>query len=179
MGWSRCAGIQRRPHGRRETRPQRSSPDALHAHHRRIARGRIRSRHRGLREKKIAERSAWAPAKCCWWIRQLGQSIERQQLSFELLGAERQSRCRRSTVHSQICVARTELPLPFRRPSFDPQRLAAALGWTEDQFRLLFQPLGLEGKEAIWSMGDDAPPAFLSSAQAARCGITASSVSRK
>jgi glutamate synthase domain-containing protein 2/glutamate synthase domain-containing protein 1/glutamate synthase domain-containing protein 3 len=44
----------------------------------------------------------------------------------------------------------------------EPKRIAAALGWTEDQFRLLFQPLGLEGKEAIWSMGDDAPPAFAS-----------------
>jgi glutamate synthase (ferredoxin) len=47
----------------------------------------------------------------------------------------------------------------------DTKRVAAALGWTEDQFRLLFQPLGLEGKEAIWSMGDDAPPAFVSSAR--------------
>ncbi|MGB9404452.1 MAG: glutamate synthase central domain-containing protein, partial [Candidatus Acidiferrales bacterium] len=47
----------------------------------------------------------------------------------------------------------------------DAKRLAAALGWTDDQFRILFQPLGLDGKEAIWSMGDDAPPAFLSSAR--------------
>jgi glutamate synthase (ferredoxin) len=44
----------------------------------------------------------------------------------------------------------------------DAKRTASALGWTEDQFKLLFQPLGLEGKEAIWSMGDDAPPAFVS-----------------
>lgn len=57
-----------------------------------------------------------------------------------------------------------------RAPSFDqglsisePRRTAAALGWTEDQFKILFQPLGLDGKEAIWSMGDDAAPAFLSS----------------
>lgn len=40
--------------------------------------------------------------------------------------------------------------------------MAAALGWSEDQFRLLFRPLGVEGKEAVWSMGDDAPPAYLS-----------------
>jgi glutamate synthase (ferredoxin) len=44
----------------------------------------------------------------------------------------------------------------------EPQRLAAALGWTEDQFRILFSALP-KGKEADWSMGDDAPPAFLSS----------------
>ena len=44
----------------------------------------------------------------------------------------------------------------------EPQRVMAALGWTEDQYKLLFQPLVLEGQEAVWSMGDDAPPAFLS-----------------
>ncbi len=42
-----------------------------------------------------------------------------------------------------------------------PRRIAAALGWSEDQFRLLFQPM-LQGQEAVWSMGDDAPLAFLS-----------------
>jgi glutamate synthase (ferredoxin) len=49
--------------------------------------------------------------------------------------------------------------LPIRQP----KKMASALGWTRDQFRILFEPLGLEGKEATWSMGDDAPPAFLSS----------------
>jgi len=44
----------------------------------------------------------------------------------------------------------------------DPKRVAAAAGWTEDQFKILFSAL-VHGKEADWSMGDDAPPAFLSS----------------
>ncbi len=44
----------------------------------------------------------------------------------------------------------------------EPKRVAASLGWTEDQFRLLFASLA-QGQEAGWSMGDDAPPAFLSS----------------
>ena len=39
--------------------------------------------------------------------------------------------------------------------------MAAAAGWTEDQFKLLFSAL-VQGHEANWSMGDDAPPAFLS-----------------
>ena len=43
----------------------------------------------------------------------------------------------------------------------EPKRLAAASGWTEDQFKTLFSAL-THGKEADWSMGDDAPPAFLS-----------------
>jgi glutamate synthase (ferredoxin) len=41
------------------------------------------------------------------------------------------------------------------------QRMAA-LGWTEDQFRLLFRPLVEQGYEAVWSMGDDAALASLS-----------------
>jgi glutamate synthase domain-containing protein 2/glutamate synthase domain-containing protein 1/glutamate synthase domain-containing protein 3 len=43
----------------------------------------------------------------------------------------------------------------------EPKRIAAAAGWTEDQFKMLFSAL-IHGKEADWSMGDDAPPAFLS-----------------
>jgi glutamate synthase domain-containing protein 2/glutamate synthase domain-containing protein 1/glutamate synthase domain-containing protein 3 len=46
-------------------------------------------------------------------------------------------------------------------PISDPTRTAGALGWSEDQLRLLLHPLA-EGKEPIWSMGDDAPPAFMS-----------------
>ena len=44
----------------------------------------------------------------------------------------------------------------------DPLRAMSALSWTDDQYKLLFRPLVLEGQEAIWSMGDDAVPAFLS-----------------
>jgi glutamate synthase domain-containing protein 2/glutamate synthase domain-containing protein 1/glutamate synthase domain-containing protein 3 len=46
--------------------------------------------------------------------------------------------------------------------ALDANRLMAAFGWTEDQFRMLFQPLVEQGQEPLWSMGDDAPPAFLS-----------------
>jgi glutamate synthase domain-containing protein 2/glutamate synthase domain-containing protein 1/glutamate synthase domain-containing protein 3 len=47
-------------------------------------------------------------------------------------------------------------------PVLQPKRVAGAAGWTEDQFKVLFSAL-VRGKEADWSMGDDAPPAFLSS----------------
>ncbi|HEY6248739.1 MAG TPA: glutamate synthase large subunit [Candidatus Angelobacter sp.] len=46
-------------------------------------------------------------------------------------------------------------------PTPEPKKLAAALGWSEDQFRFMMQPLA-EGKEPMWSMGDDTPPAFMS-----------------
>ncbi len=44
----------------------------------------------------------------------------------------------------------------------DAKRVASAMGWSDDQYKMLFQSLGVDGKEAIWSMGDDAPPAFIS-----------------
>src|SRR4029077_15442562 len=50
------------------------------------------------------------------------------------------------------------LPPPIRDK---PNRIAAAAGWTDDQFKTLFSAL-THGKEAVWSMGDDSPPAFLS-----------------
>ncbi|HEY6271480.1 MAG TPA: glutamate synthase large subunit [Terriglobales bacterium] len=43
----------------------------------------------------------------------------------------------------------------------EPNQMAAAVGWSEDQVRYLLDPLA-SGKEAIWSMGDDTPPAFMS-----------------
>src|SRR6266478_1687938 len=46
-------------------------------------------------------------------------------------------------------------------PVDSPKRVAQSCGWTEDQFKILFSAL-VHGKEADWSMGDDAPPAFLS-----------------
>src|SRR6201998_705899 len=42
------------------------------------------------------------------------------------------------------------------------KRVAGASGWSDDQYKILFRSL-VTGKEADWSMGDDAPPAFLSS----------------
>src|SRR3984957_17046684 len=55
-----------------------------------------------------------------------------------------------------------EKAVPVAPPTVEqPRRVAAAAGWTEDQFKILFSALP-HGKEADWSMGDDAPPAFLS-----------------
>ncbi len=44
-----------------------------------------------------------------------------------------------------------------------PTEIMAALGWSEDQHRFLFRPLVEKGQESVWSMGDDAAPAFVSS----------------
>ena len=43
----------------------------------------------------------------------------------------------------------------------EPKKLSAALGWSDDQIKFLLHPLA-QGKEPVYSMGDDTPPAFLS-----------------
>jgi glutamate synthase (ferredoxin) len=50
---------------------------------------------------------------------------------------------------------------PAAATFLNAKRVATAAGWTDDQFKILFSSL-THGKEADWSMGDDAPPAFLS-----------------
>jgi len=65
---------------------------------------------------------------------------------------------------SHNAVPQRKLPVPVSAPPPlvpEPKRVAGAAGWTEDQFKILFSAL-IHGKEADWSMGDDAPPAFLS-----------------
>ena len=63
---------------------------------------------------------------------------------------------------NKIRSARLKRVTAPSKPTPEPRKAAAALGWSEDQFRLLFESLALEAKESVWSMGDDAPPAFLS-----------------
>jgi glutamate synthase (ferredoxin) len=98
--------------------------------------------------------------------------IERQRLGpGEMLIADPASGTffRPNEVARLVSVADSRTPslIPAENktaPSvIDANRWMAAFGWTEDQFRMLFQPLVEEGQEPLWSMGDDAPPAFLSS----------------
>jgi glutamate synthase domain-containing protein 2/glutamate synthase domain-containing protein 1/glutamate synthase domain-containing protein 3 len=116
-----------------------------------------------LRGKRIAERNRLGPGEIFLVDSIAGAIFRGNNEVSELLGAE-PSRIGCRDRDSQIRIARLDSAAtqPYKS-EIEPQRLAAAMGWTEDQFRLLFQPLGREGKEAVWSMGDDAPPAFLSS----------------
>jgi len=116
-----------------------------------------------LRGKRIAERNRLGPGEIFLVDSIAGAIFRGNNEVSELLGAE-PSRVGCRDRDSQIRIARLDSAAtqPYKS-EIEPQRLAAAMGWTEDQFRLLFQPLGREGKEAVWSMGDDAPPAFLSS----------------
>jgi glutamate synthase (ferredoxin) len=101
------------------------------------------------------------------------QVVERQRLGpGEMLLADPASGTffRPNEVGSFVAVnesAATTMVIPAEdkavTTTLDANRLMAAFGWTEDQFRMLFQPLVDQGLEPLWSMGDDAPPAFLSS----------------
>ena len=61
-------------------------------------------------------------------------------------------------------VAETPL-LPASNTSVsEPEVLAAAqrgFGYTREDVKMILQPMAIEGKDAVWSMGDDTPLAFL------------------
>ena len=40
-------------------------------------------------------------------------------------------------------------------------RCSSGFGYTREDVQMILQPMALEGKDAVWSMGDDTPLAFL------------------
>jgi glutamate synthase (ferredoxin) len=129
-----------------------------------------------LRDKQIVERNRLGPGEILLVDALAGAIFRNNNEVSDLLGADRPKEAvlnpyvpRGAHAPSQgpaSIVTRLQADISAPPASaIEPQKLAAAMGWTEDQYRLLFQPLGREGKEPIWSMGDDAPPAFLSSAK--------------
>ena len=107
-----------------------------------------------LEESRIAERQRLGPGEMI-----IANPVTGIFLRWrEILKRLAIQRARHSVPQRRLC---TSIPTPVT-PVSEPKRIAAAAGWTEDQFKILFSAL-THGKEADWSMGDDAPPAFLSS----------------
>ncbi|HET8967540.1 MAG TPA: glutamate synthase large subunit [Candidatus Acidoferrum sp.] len=105
-------------------------------------------------ESRIAERHRLGPGEMIIAKPESGVLLRWRDILKRLGG--HQSRLTPPTVRRlDTSVASTLQPIEA------PRRIAAACGWTEDQFKILFSAL-IHGKEADWSMGDDAPPAFLS-----------------
>jgi glutamate synthase (ferredoxin) len=109
-----------------------------------------------LRGERVSERGRLGPGEML-----LADTLSRKLVRWSEVSGLLEPGTARAASFPAARVAPTGTP-PGTTP--EPRRVAAALGWTEDQARLLFEPLGLEAKEAVWSMGDDAPPAFLSRA---------------
>src|SRR5580700_11061338 len=129
-----------------------------------------------LRGKRIIERNRLGPGEILLVDALAGAIFRNNNEVSELLGPDRPKEAALNPYVPRGAHAPSQVPASIVTrlrgdttappvSAIEPQKLAAAMGWTEDQYRLLFQPLGREGKEAIWSMGDDAPPAFLSSAK--------------
>ncbi|HEV2714761.1 MAG TPA: glutamate synthase central domain-containing protein, partial [Terriglobales bacterium] len=104
-----------------------------------------------LQGKRVIERQRLGP----------GEMLIAYPATGELLRPNESLLIRRVTHKPAVIVGPREHPDPSSREPETKQRMAA-LGWTEDQFRLLFCPLVEQGQEAVWSMGDDAALASLS-----------------
>jgi glutamate synthase (NADPH/NADH) large chain/glutamate synthase (ferredoxin) len=107
-----------------------------------------------LDESRIAERQRLGPGEMILANPATGTVFRYREILKRL--ATLQSRSSLPVVR-QVSVSGSAGPSSVERP----ERMAAAAGWTEDQFKILFSAL-VQGHEANWSMGDDAPPAFLS-----------------
>jgi glutamate synthase (ferredoxin) len=104
-------------------------------------------------ESRIAERQRLGPGEMI-----LANPVSGQFLRWrDILKRMAIQQARKAVPQRQLGDVSGSLPAPIG----DAKRIAGAAGWTEDQFKILFSAL-LRGKEADWSMGDDAPPAFLS-----------------
>ena len=107
-----------------------------------------------LEESRISERQRLGPGEMILANPATGLFLRWREILKRL--AMHQARHGKPTVRHVAFSASTNPSV-----AAEPKRLAAASGWTEDQFKTLFSAL-THGKEADWSMGDDAPPAFLS-----------------
>jgi glutamate synthase (ferredoxin) len=107
-----------------------------------------------LEESRIAERHRLGPGETLLATPHAGSLLRWRELLKSVTAEIPRKALTRSSV--------LRLEGSFERaPILHPKRVAAAAGWSDDQYKILFRPL-LAGKEADWSMGDDAPPAFLS-----------------
>jgi glutamate synthase (ferredoxin) len=105
-------------------------------------------------EKHIVERSRLGPGEVLLVDLASGRMLPRNTVVRDVAHASAVAQSRAVThlppgTDSEISTA------------VEPRRLAAALGWSEDQITFLLHPLA-QGKEPVYSMGDDTPPAFLS-----------------
>jgi glutamate synthase (ferredoxin) len=107
-----------------------------------------------LEESRIAERHRLGPGEILLASPKTGSLLRwRELLKRVTAQMPRKALTRSHRLHLEANQPRT--------PVADAKRVAGASGWSDDQYKILFRPL-LSGKEADWSMGDDAPPAFLS-----------------
>ena len=106
-----------------------------------------------LEESRIAERQRLGPGEMILANPVSGQFLRWRDVLKRMAAKQAQNAVPQRQV-AEVFHSRPTLPS-------DAKRVAGAAGWTEDQFKILFSAL-LRGKEADWSMGDDAPPAFLS-----------------
>jgi glutamate synthase (ferredoxin) len=110
-----------------------------------------------LDESRVAERSRLGPGEMILANPSKGILLRWR----ELLKSVAQQYPRKTAAQPRRVELHSSAPRPILQ---NPRRMAGAAGWSDDQYKILFRPL-LKGKEADWSMGDDAPPAFLSNLQ--------------
>jgi glutamate synthase (NADPH/NADH) large chain len=79
----------------------------------------------------------------------------------ELLDSERLKRHLLAKTSKTSCKLLPIQPIPVMHQAAPGEHLQALFGYTREDVKLVIAPMARDGKEAVWSMGDDAPVSAL------------------
>ena len=146
---------------RRDARPQRPAAGALSRHRRRPRRARLRDRACCRSRRRRSSRSgACSRARCCSSISNRAASSPTTRSSTQLATAHPYKEWLKRT---QIVLEDLK-PVQARESRTDVSLLdrQQAFGYTQEDLKLLMQPMAVTGQEAVGSMGTDTPISALS-----------------
>lgn len=114
-----------------------------------------------LEEEAVLQKQRVAPGSMLLLNLERGEVIRDEEIKKEL--AARAPYAAWIEQHAVPLKSLLDSSDPLRAPSLDTQAALAAFGYTEEELRVLIQPLGEQGLESVGSMGSDTPLAVYSS----------------
>ena len=168
VGWSRRNRVYRRRAHRCDARSQRSAARALHRDRRRHGRDGIRVGVLPIPESRITKKWRLQPGKMFLIDTEQGRIIDDAELKQQLasskphIGMGRRIRIKPDDLPSSSGESRVR-----RRISPCPARSSAGIQFTQEDVRLLMQPMAIAAEEAVGSMGNDTALPVLRSRQTA------------
>ncbi len=155
VGRSRGDRLLRRPRGRRCARPQRPASLPLRHHRGGLVVAGSEAGLVDLDPEEVTHSGRLGPGQML-----VVDLVEHWVYEDEaLLAALRRRRHLRQAGRRR--PPRPDRPAAPPRARTAPAATQRGFGYTREDVRMILQPMALDGKDAVWSMGDDTPLAFL------------------
>ncbi|MBI2323284.1 MAG: glutamate synthase subunit alpha, partial [Chloroflexi bacterium] len=116
-----------------------------------------------LPDQRVVEKGRLGPGEMIAVDTARGRLLRNDDL--KALYAQRQPYCAWVTRHLVALDGHSSAGQPNGHASQDPRaltRLQQTFGYTNEDLKFVIEPMAATAKDAVWSMGDDAPPAVLS-----------------